>query len=361
MDGELSGGKREEIRLHLEECSRCRSILEAQRRLETVWREDWKDPSDAAFNTMRRRLANPAPWWRKQRTWFAVAAVFSIYLGVKIFYLDGRGTSLSELALEEEAPNELRSEDELFRDTQEVFVTGEVYSEEAFEPVEQIELEVEEETADIEGATGTAEASFVTSTSNLSDDRGDLVSAAYGESLDQPVEEGFAGGLGGIIVSDEIAVEMEETPTEPVSTGDSPELIVEDSTVYLNMSAGGGGSGGTGYDYYGSVSRSVQESDDSACNDMELASIAACPGSEVQQAHPDHIVCVTLQGGETIYLCRSDWEDLFMFIDTISTGESLFIRVDSTGSAEGPAIPDGTELTAPEEKYVNSTIVIYTY
>ena len=140
LDGELKADRKRFIEEHLGSCASCRSLVEAQRRIETLWREDWQDPDEEAFSIMRKRLVQLPPWWRRQRTWFAVAAVFSVYLGVKIFYLDNNGRSLSEIAVEsEESLDNEMGQEEFPGDTQFIHDAPETIALELCESEEEID------------------------------------------------------------------------------------------------------------------------------------------------------------------------------------------------------------------------------
>jgi hypothetical protein len=61
IDGELSARRRAELEEHLGTCGYCRSVVDTQRRMESSWRESYRDPADSDLESMRRRVMDGAP------------------------------------------------------------------------------------------------------------------------------------------------------------------------------------------------------------------------------------------------------------------------------------------------------------
>ncbi|HRW78858.1 MAG TPA: anti-sigma factor, partial [Candidatus Sabulitectum sp.] len=236
LDGELPEGRRSELEAHLGSCAKCRSLIESQKLIEKVWRDSWQDPDDTAFEMMRRGILSRPPWWKRQRTWFAVAAVFSVYFGVRVFFLDGSGTPMARYA-EEAAPT--------------VVVTGtrpagdEVQEAE----IEEQEMAVEEENLSEQAILGNEETPVPepieeTVTVESAEEVVFPETAAFGAvaaegSMDEPLEvSGLAGLTGGAAsCSDDEAEEPGYFSSESVSSASG--IGAADASI----GCGGGGSG----------------------------------------------------------------------------------------------------------------------
>jgi len=90
LDGELSPERSSLLEEHLSTCAACTRVLESQRRLEEVWREDFSYPSEELFRQCENRIGNRL---RKRSRWRTIlpvaAAVAAVFLGVKLVLLDG--------------------------------------------------------------------------------------------------------------------------------------------------------------------------------------------------------------------------------------------------------------------------------
>lgn len=374
LDGELSDPREREIRDHLDACSRCRSLVEAQRRMETLWRDDWRDPEAAAFERMRRGLVIQIPWWKKQRTWMAIAAVFSVYLGVKIFYLDNRGGSLADIAVESmEVPGREVTEEDFLRDTQEVLVTPETHIEEQIEmqqaEPDQILLAQEEEEAeepDYLGSAAPAEELTATTTGDIRTEGwqeapeasqetvhgGDAVS-----SFDEPLDF-FDSGLGGM-AGDEGSSEMSiaDETVSASATGESS--FSEDSETPAYGSSGGGGVASGLVGGSATISRMADSCEEaSSTDDLELENAVSCAEAAPPAVQTEPVVSVVLENGENLILLRENWVELFQLSDSVFTGEVLHLRVDSQGRVTGVGIPAGTVLPLPDGQYGNCIVTI---
>ena len=372
LDGELPPERTRQIERHLEECSACRRAVNAKKRMESLWRGNWQDPDDTAFTIMRRRLVSSVPWWRRQRSWMAVAAVFAVYFGVRIFLIDGSGTSMSELAREEqvEGGEEACS---IYYDTPEVFVTTENSSSED---------EIEEMTA----AEPTEELILNTGVSSIdgsSEDSGTEQSEIIEEldiclSLSEEMQEDSEGIF---------EMEEEEYSSSPV---ESQELITVQHSVGENAAvsgacgggfsdqtgssgAGGGGTGGLGETT--SSSDAVCRGDDlSAAETVQRDAMDAETRSMICQESPsstvktvyDYSVSAELESGERVILARGNWLLLFQLIDSYieqygSPGETLCLSIDSTGVVSGEEFMEGAVIDAPSEEYTDCSITVFVF
>jgi hypothetical protein len=85
LDSELTGEKLKEVSEHVKSCSRCRDLIDSQRKLEASWRDGFVTPKDDKFRSMEwiiyRRMNRPSRW-----KFFvpAVAGIIAVLLGVKL-------------------------------------------------------------------------------------------------------------------------------------------------------------------------------------------------------------------------------------------------------------------------------------
>lgn len=325
LDGELSREEAGNIKKHLESCPDCLSLVETQRKMESAWRENWTDPAPAAFETLRRNLsARSVPWWRRQRSWMAVAAVFAVYLGVKIFLIDGAGRPMSEVATEGApafAPGYISSEPD---------VLSAVADDSADAPLEQQEIMEEEQEEEQQ--------------------QQEIVAPQTAEQIEESIEEELPPPM------ENIAEEPAFAETQSLSPGESSGLGTQRS-----IGAGGGGL----------ISEGIPEGGlsimDDASREEETLSYS-CDGlsgaafSSAAAVPADIQVSAELQGGETISLYRDVWPEVFMLLDTIfdsgeyTPGEPVSIFVDHSGLATGPLVPEGTIIALPDSTWGNSSI-----
>ena len=367
VDGEITGPKADRISEHLNHCHSCRAFVSAQKQMESVWRDAWVDPEDTGFETMRSRLVSVTPWWRMQRTWYIAAAVCTVYLGVRIFYVDGAGTPLASLVAEEPAATSHTVSEEI-SDT-----PGETPIEEMVDlGCEEQEEEIAPETDDlISGQTVISEVleetlvvSRISTTGSESPDEGDV-------SLDIDPVFGFSE-----ISTDMATTDREElsndTETAEAELRDSEELY-RSADYFSGGSTGSGAvegvlSGGSGAGGGGGVGLStVSGGAVSACDETErnddLSGVfqRACPSqtSEASSVLLDYSVLVTLESKETVDVQREVWNALFSLIDSLqheilfSSGETLVLGVSVEGSVSGEGIPAGTVIDLPEAGYGN--------
>lgn len=377
LDGELSGERLSRVRSHLAQCSVCKAVLEQQKRMEKVWRDSWTDPEEERFSEMRSRLLGAVPWWRRQVTWYAVAAVFAIYLGVKIFHFDRVARPLSEYAVEEtfSAPraDESREEDLSPGEVDDITVsesTGEMAETAAAEP-EQSEEVIEE-----------AEAS----------EEEELTESAGFISQEQTSSE-FAYGLGGMAGEEaEILLRDNGESFEPViedfAVSQSESAESQDASSGVMTGAGGGGTalGGTASSASrttageGETEQNLQEDLPAPEGSLECISTAAfCDTDDSLAAGQDaerkccYEISLTLPSdlspavsevmmdtcaGESLVLERSDWNELFILVDSLFVGDPLFLQVDSSGTVTGSGLDAGVRLPLPDPDYLGSSISV---
>jgi hypothetical protein len=93
LDGELEPFEAESVRLHLSQCQECARRLESQRRLESAWRDSWRDPPDFRFLAMRDSVDRRARKPRGVPGWLigAAAGAGAVFLGIRIFLGPGHG------------------------------------------------------------------------------------------------------------------------------------------------------------------------------------------------------------------------------------------------------------------------------
>ncbi len=312
LDGELPEGRRSELEAHLGSCAKCRSLIESQKLIEKVWRDSWQDPDDTAFEMMRRGILSRPPWWKRQRTWFAVAAVFSVYFGVRVFFLDGSGTPMARYA-EEATPT--------------VTVTGgrPPAEDSSVEEAEEPEMLLEEETVveqaamdeDSPSPEPVEEAVFeeeILSPATVT------FSAAEAEGTGDELLEvsGLAGLTGGAASSpDDETEEQGYFSTESVSS--SAGVGAADASIGY----GGGGSV--------QVSRALEESQDclNQSESDEIRSVVMdCAASP--PAGPSYLVTAVFPDGTSDTLLREEWIDLFAMLDSIWTGEDITLELDAS-------------------------------
>lgn len=308
LDGELPEGRRAELEDHLGSCGECRSLLESQRLIESAWRESWKDPDETAFESMRRGILSPPPWWKRQRTWFAVAAVFSVYFGVRVFFLDGSGAPMSRYAEEAMPTVTVTGERPLLEDAS-VEQTGD--AETAPEGHTAGEPAAAEDDSPVPEPVEEAEEEVFSADAYAQD-----ISPVEDSVEEITVDSGLAGLTGASSSSADEAQEMECIAFEEVSSSDG-----------YGYSGPGIGSGGGGS---AQVSRAPEENLDDLgqsagdqIRNMEMACTASPP------AGPAYLVMAVFPDGSADTLLREEWADLFAMIDSIWTGEDITLELDS--------------------------------
>lgn len=340
FDGELTGSEADSISDHIKNCGSCRGLISAQKQMESVWRDAWVDPGDSGFKTMRRKLKPEIPWWRAQRTWFIAAALCAAYIGVKIFYLDGSGTSLSEVAVEAMSPAITADE---------VIDMPEVEQMEEMEEMVASECEEQEvEASQDELISGQSEIPEIVE--ELSVDLA-LTASDYESTGEDPgmeiLEEDFSESV-------ELYRSVSSTSTESAGFG-----------MVAGTLSGGIGGGGTASD---SGRLSASGDTDNFCDDSI---------DDVQSTYPAQIeppagmpVCegysisIMLESKETIHVQRHQWDALFSLIDTLqaencySAGESLVLGVSIEGILSGHDSLSGTVIELPEAGYGNCAVTI---
>ncbi len=362
VDGELPESEAKSISEHTRYCSNCRGFVSAQKQMESVWRDAWVDPADAHFETMRRKLKPVVPWWRTQRTWYIAAAVCAVYIGVKIFYVDGAGKSLSEIAAEETSPT--------------VRVTTEEIPE---TPVEEI---IEGGCDGLEEEIGIPQQEFASGQSGISEIQEELsvhsrLSATDSERADEEEDVLLEGDF--TVASPENSLYFGVTATGylqdtcevsdlPVATGECEEtdelcwdLGSVSSTEPGGLDTGAGTlSGGVG----GAISGSAGLS----CDDLTDSVQRVCPSQMEATAeasvYEGYRISITLESKEIIQIQRYQWNSLFLLIDSLrpenrySIGEPLVLRISNEGIVSGPDVLTGTVIDLPETGYGDCAVTV---
>lgn len=302
----------------------------------------------------------------------AVAAVFAVYFGVRIFLIDGGGTSMSELAAEEQLE---RVEEDIstYYDTPEVFVTTEVSAGED---------EIEEMIADdqIEELILDTSASPVVGGSQESgSEQTEIIEELdICLSLSEEMQEDSEGIF---------EMEEEEYSSSPV---ESQELVTVQHSIGENAavsgacgggfsdqtgSSGAGGGGTGGLAEAASSSDAVCRGDDlSAAETVQQDAMDAETRSMICQESPsstvktvyDYSVSAELRSGERVILARGNWLLLFQLIDSYleqygSPGETLCLSIDSTGVVSGEEFMEGAVIGAPSEEYTDCSITVFVF
>lgn len=85
LDGELQEKELEAVAKHVLSCSKCRVLIDSQRKLETSWRDDFVEPDSKEFRDMERSIFNRINrHWRWKALIPAAAGIIAVLLGVKL-------------------------------------------------------------------------------------------------------------------------------------------------------------------------------------------------------------------------------------------------------------------------------------
>ncbi len=365
-DGELSGKEADRISDHVASCSDCRSFVNTQKQMESVWRNAWVDPEISNFETMRGNLKPQTPWWRTQRTWYIAAALCMAYIGVKIFYVDNSGSSLADIAMEETSvPAQVTMGD--------VPIASDEASEE-----EMIVSECEEQELEIsQDETVSSQAETAEIIEELSVDvalsRDDSESSAGDDIIE---ESDFAAGYSGSavnaigtdrlldshIVSD-LPAAVEEISEEHDMFRSATSVSSESagSGVVEGTLSGGTGGGGSSAPGLGGVSIS-QDTDDHG--DVFIEDLQSASPVESEASVDTYSLMITTESKETIPIQRFQWDSLFSLIDSLHNEnrdvslESFVFTVTSDGIVSGADIPIGTVIDLPETGYGDCTVTV---
>ncbi len=354
-DGEITGSEANSISDHISQCSTCSDFVSAQKQMESVWRKAWIHPADADFETMRRRLKPGIPWWQTRRAWYIAATVCAVYLGIRIFHVDGAGTSLSEIAAEETSVIARISADEVScvpeaAPMEEMIAGGcegmeqeiEILQDElAFSQSDPPEI-VEESLVDLSLSVSDSESAEEEEILLEGDYAAEYVETAV--SLDVPAMECLRGS--------NAALDNTEDAEEKIwGSGESFQSVSDFSTE----SAGFGVIGGSAGHYSAASGVCSTQTEDTA--------EAAADISPAQQGE-GYSVSLTLESGEVIEIQRDVWDALFSFIDLLqhqncySAGKQLVFMVSSAGIVSGPDVPDSTVIDIPETGYGNCAVTV---
>ncbi len=372
-DKEIVSPEADTISEHIKHCESCRTFTMAQKQMESVWRDSWKDPGEASFKKMRNSIKHAIPWWRTQRTWFIAAVLCAAYIGVKVFYIDGTGASLSSIALEEiSVPVQITSSDlSAARDENPL----EEMEETAAVECEEEETEILEDEL-VSGLSETFEVieelsvDLALSVSDFGVSEEDITMEAIGDADMIPgFPEVALNAVEGqyLMDSEDIA-----DPSETADEGFEQEELYRTSTACPPESAGSGivegevsgGVGGGGGIAYGSVGMlPAPVTEDQSDDSIEYLQSTLSGQSETRMAA--YSVSITLESKEIIQIQRPQWDSLFSMIDTLvedncnSSVEIFVFTVSSEGIISGDDVADGTVIAIPEAGYGDCTVTVH--
>jgi|GEM_PF-1647930 len=266
LDGELSSDRVSVLEEHLAACQDCRRVLESQRKLEEVWRENFSYPSEESFRECENRIGNSL---RKRSRWRTVipfaAAIAAVFLGVKLVLLDGPSLDTAAPAILQAMDSSESSPPTTGDESTEIGTAGVVedenadrFSESEIIPSESVPEEIisryyRDETVDDYMAESIEEI-----TSQLGYPSGGTESPDTEHQMDNPgeasVQEGLIGGVSGIDVilsSDGISAGISDigTMTSSETAADQTserQLESPQSVTASSPGAGGGASAGYG-------------------------------------------------------------------------------------------------------------------
>ncbi|PIE52612.1 hypothetical protein CSA37_05120 [Candidatus Fermentibacteria bacterium] len=340
LDGELAEESRVTIEEHLSECSDCRAWLAAQKRMETLWRESWQDPEESAFDIMISGVLRTVPWWKKQRSWMAAAAVFAVYFGVRVFMTGDAGRPLSEAAQEE--------------------LSGGMPSSEL--PVSEIPYEDEADAMETADQSEPAEEMCL------------AYNTPVQESIEETSEEQVSPSE--ILNSEESFAnqEIDEVSSGALEAESSYEsgLVYELEDSFSESSESSHGGSGALEAEFSSLERSSSEVPDNDFSqvDQDHCRSAGEPVAEtaaVTQGYgTDFSYTVTLitEEGDSTMLSRNSWPELFRFLDDYLAENSLdryemSFTLNSETNTWSSAETELPEFDFPAEWSVGSTITVH--
>ena len=342
--------------------------------MESVWRDSWNDPGEASFKKMRSSIKHATPWWRTQRTWFIAAALCAAYIGVKVFYIDGTGASLSSIALEEASvPVQIASGDVSA-------VQDETPAEEMEEAVTVEFAEEEVEVLQDQLASGQSETSEVVEELSV-----DLILSVsdFGVSEENTATEttGDADFISGYpevalnAVEGQHLMDSEDTAAPQGAVDESTEREAVYRTVggsILSEFAGSGmvegalsgGVGGGGSTAYGSSGMSPAPVTEDQCDDS-VEDIHSVLPAQSETPMITYSVLITLESKEIIQIQRFQWNSLFAMIDALQeenwdpSVEMLVFTVSREGIIAGDNAADGAVIAVPEAGYGDCAVTVH--
>ncbi|MCD4774732.1 MAG: hypothetical protein K8S15_01610 [Candidatus Aegiribacteria sp.] len=85
LDGELREEQLKAVSEHVMSCSKCRKLIDSQRKLEASWRDSFVEPDDEEFRSMERSIFSRINRrWRWRTIVPAAAGIIAVLLGVKL-------------------------------------------------------------------------------------------------------------------------------------------------------------------------------------------------------------------------------------------------------------------------------------
>jgi|GEM_PF-1985974 len=362
VDGELPAEEAESISRHIINCAGCTAFIEAQKRMESLWREEWTDPPESVFENMRRGITQSTPWWRTQRTWYIAAVLCAAYLGVRVFYLDNAHTPLAAVAVSEIAAGANADEQSDQEATADVTMeqTDAVQPEEVA-PVEESSVEIVLLTSD--DSPGSSESAEDIQTEGIvSGCLGGSALPVMQDAVHQRDEAGRLMNSGYFEMSQEI---VEVSAAESEISSESYGSDDSDQMAFGSISAVGAGSGGGGLSAAGNTSSTVQGQQSTTPSPEEDA--VCCARSLDASVSTDYSVLITMGPSAAALIQRNDWMSLFEVIDKLlaqnyyCSGEEVVLCVDFSGNVSGPPELVETVIDVPQASYGNSTVTVYFY
>ncbi|MCK5035881.1 MAG: hypothetical protein KAS73_08315 [Candidatus Sabulitectum sp.] len=373
-DKEIASPEADTISEHIKHCESCKAFTVAQKQMESVWRDSWKDPGEASFKKMRSNIKHATPWWRTQRTWFIAAALCAAYIGVKVFYIDGTGASLSSIALEETSvPVQITSgdlsdpRDESPLEEMEEAVAVEVAEEEIEflqdelvsgqseipEVVEELSVDLALSVSDSGVSVGDAEMEVMEEDADLISGSPEVVLNAVGghhnvESQDMAEPPGT--------VDESLEQESVFRTAGSISSESAGSGMVEGA-----LSGGVGGGGSTAY---GSVGMSPAPVTEDQCDDL-VEDVHSDLPAQSETPMITYSVLITLESKEIIQIQRFQWNSLFAMIDALQeenwnpSAEMLVFTVSSEGIIAGDNAADGAVIAVPETGYGDCVVTVH--
>ncbi len=367
MDNELTETEAEKIANHVNSCHKCKSYINSQKLLETVWREGWEDPVKKDFEQMRNTLQQKNPskkWWKTERTWYIAAVLCAAYLGVKIFVVDNAGTSLSDIAMSEQHTDDTPASEVSFEAADleaEVVVVA--------ENDDEIENENEDFVIPAEEAEEIVVFEFAES---------DIQESS--PSVDDIVAEGSSGysatgyGSGGPLEEetsdiDACQIQMADDALVEFTASDAPSGLSSGDAMnsVTSGAAGGGSSGGTDHRMVGGSVAAVPEE----CIEEEILDVTAQSSSadtfvsRGRNLLKNSSVQVVLSSGTIASISSTLWPSLFDLLESVLESNPLFensdimLFVDETGVVSGPGVENGTVIELPDQSYSDCVIHIH--
>lgn len=373
-DKEISSPEADTISEHIRHCESCRTFTVAQKQMESVWRNSWNDPGEASFKKMRSSIKHSTPWWRTQRTWFIAAALCAAYIGVKVFYIDGTGASLSSIVLEEtllpvqttSGDVSVAQDDIPMEEMEEETVTVE-YAEEEIELSQDEPVSYRSEISEIAEELS-VDLMLSVSDSGASEEDIEIETIGDADMISGCPEVALNAVEGQYLMDSEDTADPPGTVDESVereafcrAAGSVSSESAGSGMVEVTLSGGVGGGGSTAC---GSVGMSPAPVTQDQCDDLVEDIHSDLPAqSEIPMI--TYSVLITLESKEIIQIQRSQWNSLFAMIDALQeenwdpSVEMLVFTVSREGIISGDSVADGAVIAIPEAGYGDCVVTVH--